>query len=328
MRRREFVGGIAGAVACPLATLSQQSDAKQARIIAFSGMTNDGMGRGYFKAFKESLEALGWRDGRNARIEYQWATGESSHFRTVAAEMVRSSPDVVLTMTVPPLLALLQETRTIPLIFVNISDPVDGGIVESLGRPGGNITGFTSFDYSVGGKWVELLKEAVPSVKRVLVLHYPGNYTSRALLRTIESVARSAAVHVISAPVRDVLEIVSTIEAFAQEPNGGIIILPDPVTTVNDQRITALAASHHLPTVHQSRFFAGGDTLMTYGADFPELYRRAGTYADRVLKGANVGELPIQNPSKYELVVNLKTARILGLTIPPSLLARADEVIE
>jgi putative ABC transport system substrate-binding protein len=226
------------------------------------------------------------------------------------------------------LVALRQETRTIPLVFVNVSDPVDGGFVQSMARPGGNVTGFTSFEYSLGGKWLEVLKEAYPPLARALVLLNPENYTSRSLLRTIESVAPAAGVRITTGTVRSPADIEAAMAAFATEPNGGVIVTPDPLTAVQRTQIVALASTHRLPTIHTFRFFPDAGGLMSYGTDNVDLYARAAEYVARILKGANVAELPVQNPVKYELVINLKAARAISLEIPPTLLARADEVIE
>jgi putative ABC transport system substrate-binding protein len=274
------------------------------------------------------LEALGWAVGRNMHFDYVWASGDPERFRVSAAEFVATTPDVILAIATPALVALRQETRAIPIVFVNVSDPIDGGFVDSMARPGGNVTGFTSFEYSVGGKWLELLKEAVPPLARALVLLNPENYTSRSLLRTIETVAPAAKVQVSSAGVRNRFEIEAAINTFGQQPNGGMIVLPDPVTTGNDEQIAALALALRLPTVHTFRFHTVNGGLMSYGTDVNDIYRNAAAYVDRILKGAKVGELPVQNPTKYLLVINLKTAKALGLEVPDKLLALADEVIE
>jgi putative ABC transport system substrate-binding protein len=211
---------------------------------------------------------------------------------------------------------------------VAVSDPVDGGFVESMARPGGNVTGFTSFEYSIGGKWLELLKEVRPSLKRVLVVLNQDNYTSRALLHTITALAPSIGVQISPARVRNYTEIEASITGFAQAPDGAVVLLPDPVLTAHRERIAALAAAHRLPTIHPFRFFVAAGCLMSYGTDNLDLYRRAASYVARVLKGEKPADLPVQNPTKFELVINAETARILGLTLPPMLLARADEVIE
>jgi putative ABC transport system substrate-binding protein len=241
---------------------------------------------------------------------------------------VSAAPDVIFAVATPALVALRRQTRTIPLVFVNVSDPVDGGFVDSMARPGGNITGFTSFEYSIGGKWLELLKEVTPSLKRIMVLLNQDNYTSRALLHTITALGPASGAEVSAARVRNYAEIEATVRGFGQLPSGAIILLPDPVMTANRQHIAALAISHRLPTIHPFRLFAAAGCLMSYGTDNLDLYRRAASYVGRILNGANVAELPVQNPTKYALVINLKAAKALGLEIPATLLARADEVLE
>jgi len=332
MKRREFIsllGGAAATAAWPLSAHAQQAGPVK-RVGIFSGFPNDAEGQIRVKAFTDKLAALGWVDGRNVRLEYIWASRDvdEARARTLAAGMVGTAPDVILAMTTPALTALRQETRTIPIVFVQVTDPVDGGFVQSLARPGGNITGFSSFEVSVGGKWLELLKEAMPSLARVLVLLNPGNNSIRALLSMIESVAPMAKVPVSSAGVHNAAEIETALSTFGKEPNGGVIVLPDPVTTTHRELIAALAVQHRLPTIHAFRFFPTSGGLMSYGPDISEYYRQAATYVDRILKGAKPADLPVQNPVKYELIVNLKTAKALGLTIPEIFLVRADEVIE
>ena len=328
MSRREFITLLGGAAAAwPFAARGQQPD-RMKRIGVLIAFSNDSEFQGLIKAFKQTLEAQGWVDGKNVQFDERWAQGDANRIPSLAAEMVRAAPDVILAVATPVLVALRQQTRTIPLVFVNVSDPVDGGFVESMARPGGNITGFTSFEYSIGGKWLDLLKEATPSLKRVMVVLNQDNYTSRALLHTITALAPSSGAQLSVARVRNYAEIEATIRGFGQLPNGAVIILPDPVMTANRERIAALAVSHRLPTIHAFRFFAAGGCLMSYGTDNLDLYRRAGSYVDRILNGAYAAELPVQNPTKYALVINLKTAKALGLELPPTLLARADEVIE
>ena len=327
MRRRAFITLLGGTAAWPLAARAQQPQ-RLRRVGLLIAFPNDLQFLGLIKAFKETLEAQGWVDGKNVQFDERWAQGDANRIPSLAAEMVSATPDVILAVTTPVLVALRQQTRTIPLVFVNVSDPVDGGFVESMARPGGNITGFTSFEYSIGGKWLELLNEATPSLKRVLMVLNQENYTSRALLHTITALAPSIGVQLSTARVRNYAEIETAIRGFGQIPNGAVIILPDPVMTANHERIAALSVSHRLPTIHPFRFFAAGGGLMSYGTDQPDLYRRAASYVDRILTGANVAELPVQNPNKYALVINLKTAKAIGITIPASLLLRADEVIE
>ena len=328
MKRREVITLLGGAAATwPVVARAQQP--RSIRTIGvFSGMSNEGQGKIYVKQLQERLEELGWIEGRNSHIEYRWAAGDAKKFRTQAAEMVASRPDVIVAITTPAVAALRQEMRDIPLIFANMSDPVDGGYVQSMARPGGNITGFTSFEYSIGGKWVELLKEAVASLRRVLVLYNPDNYTSRALLSTVVASAPTVGVQVTSGPVRSPAEIDAAIAAFPTEGDGGLLLLPDPIIQANQQDITQLATKRRLPSLHESREFPATGGMMSYGTDFLDLYRRAADYVDRILKGAKVGELPVQNPTKFELVINLKVAKAMGIQVPPTLLARADEVIE
>jgi len=327
VKRREFIVLLGGAPAWPSAAKAQRPD-RMRRVGVFSGLPNEALGQIFFKTFKERLEALGWVDGRNVRLSYRWASGDPGRIRDLASEMVGTNPDAMLAITTPALSALRLQTPLIPLVFVNVSDPVDGGFVESMARPGGNITGFTSFEYSIGGKWLALLKEAAPSMIRVLVILNPQNYTSRGLLRTIEAASPSLGVRVEAAAVGNVREIESKIEAFGQKPGGGVILLPDPVTQIDQQQTIELALKYHLPGLHQSRFFAAHGGLMSYGADFPELYRQAASYVERILKGEKPADLPVQNPTKFEFVINLKTAKALGIEVPQTLLARADEVIE
>jgi ABC-type uncharacterized transport system substrate-binding protein len=328
MRRRDFITGIVGsATAWPLAARAQQIE-RMRRVGVFSGFPNEANGQLWFRAFKGQLESLGWVEGRNLNLRYRWAAGDPDRIRDLASEMVGSSPDAILAMTTPALSALRRQTPTIPLVFVNVSDPVDGGFVESIARPGGNITGFTSFEYSIGGKWLALLKEAAPSIERVLVVFNPKNYTSRRLMQTIKDVAPPLGMTPIPAEVQHSSEVEQSINEFAKMPKGGVILLPDPVTAINLIRTIELMLKYRLPALHQSRFFAERGGLMSYGADFPELYRTAASYVDRILKGEKIGELPVQNPTKFEFVLNLKSAKVLGVELPANLLALADAVIE
>ncbi len=294
----------------------------------FSGMSNEGQGQLYVGALRQQLEALGWVHGRTARVEYRWASGDAARFQAEAAEMVAARPDVIVAITTPAVVALRQHTREIPIVFGNMSDPVDGGFVQSMARPGGNITGFTSFEYSIGGKWVELLKEAAPSLKRVLVLYNRDNYTSRALVETIKASAPAIGVQETPAAVKTQADIETAMLAFARGADGGLILIPDAVIQANQKRIIELAATHRLASLHQGSEFPRTGGMMSYGTDFIDLYRRVAVYVDRILKGAKVAEMPVQNPIKFELVINLKVAKSIGVQVPPILLARADEVIE
>jgi putative ABC transport system substrate-binding protein len=328
VKRRGFITLLGGAAAAwSLAARAQQTKTVR-RVGLLSAFTRDPESQGAVNAFKQTLESLGWEDGKDVRFDERWAQGDASRVRSLAGELVAAAPDVILAAATPALVALREQTRTIPLVFVNVSDPVDGGFVESMARPGGNVTGFTSFEYAIGGKWLELLKEVAPSLASVLVVLNQENYTSRALLHTVEAVAPAAGVQVRAARVRNGADIESALKAFGHAPNGGVIVMPDPVMNPHRERIAASAVSNHLPMIHAFRFFAAAGSLMSYGTDNANLYRQAATYVDRILNGANVAELPVQNPTKYRLIINLKTAKALGLTVPPNLLARADEVIE
>jgi ABC-type uncharacterized transport system substrate-binding protein len=326
MNRREAITLLGSTAAWPLAARAQQGE-RVRRIGVLNSFPNNSETQVLVKAFKQTLEARGWVDGKNARFEERWAQGDATRIPQLASEIVNTAPDVIFAVATPALVALRQQTRTIPLVFVNVSDPVDGGFVESMARPGGNVTGFTSFEYSIGGKWLELLKEATPSLKRVLVVLNQDNYTSRALLHTITALAPATGVQITAARVRNYAEIESSLRAFGQE-HGAVIILPDPVMTAHRQSIAAMAVSHRLPTIHAFRFFAAAGCLMSYGTDNLDLYRRAADYVNRILNGERPNDLPVQNPTKYQLVINLKTAKGLGLDVSPTLLARADEVIE
>ena len=272
--------------------------------------------QGLVKAFKQTLDAQGWVDGKNVHFDERWAEAGANRIPSFAADIVGATPDVILASSTPALVALRQQTRTIPLVFVNVSDPVDGGFVNSMARPGGNVTGFTSFEYSIGGKWLELLKEATPSLRQVLVVLNQENYTSRALLHTITALAPSIGVQLSTGRVRSSAEIKATIETFGQLSNGAVIILPDPLMTADRERIAALAISHRLPTIHPFRFFAAGGCLMSYGTDNLDLYRRAAFYVDRILKGADAAEMPVQNPRSTRLPSISRRPRRLGSRCP------------
>ncbi len=326
MRRRDFIGVLITTAAggWPLDLRAQQAR----RIGILTLFATDAETRARIDAFKRSLESYGWTEGKNIIFDERILEGAAGQLGPVSAEMVKASPDLILAVATPVLVALQKETRTVPLLFVNVSDPVDGGFVQSMARPGGNVTGFTSFEYSIGGKWVELLKEVVPSLSRVMVILNPENYTSRSLLRIIESVAPRAGVSVVSARVRNQSQIEPAITEFGSKLHGGLIILPDPLTTAHRAQIAQIAASLRLPSIYAFRFFAVDGGLMSYGTNVLDIFRRAGEYADRILKGAHVAEMPVQNPVKYNLTINLKTARIMELDIPSQMLARADEGIE
>jgi putative tryptophan/tyrosine transport system substrate-binding protein len=329
MKRREFITLAAGAVAAwPLAARATQRPERMRRIGVLSGLADDTEGRFRVTTFQQGLRELGWTEGHNIRIELRWAAGDVDRMRTFAAELVAAKPDAILAITTAALVPLRQATSSIPIVFVNVGDPAESGIVESLARPGGNITGITTFVSSIGGKWLELLKEVAPRVVRVLVILNRDNPTVHGVLRIIEASGPSLGIIVTQAGVHSTDEIERAIENFARQPDAALLVLPDPATVVNRERIVALAAQHRIPAIYPFRYFVDSGGLMSYGTVPADQYRQAASYVDRILKGANPAELPVQQPAKFELVVNLKTAKALGLTIPESFLLRADKVIE
>jgi putative ABC transport system substrate-binding protein len=279
-------------------------------------------------AFAEALQQLGWIDGRNARIDIRWGAGVDDTMRRHAAELAASKPDVILGGGTAAVTLLLRATRTVPIVFVSVADPVGAGFVDSLSRPGGNATGFLQFDYSLSAKWLELLKEIAPSVTRVAIIRDAALTSGVGQFAVIQSVASSLGVEVSAVNLHDVSEIERAITAFARSSNGGIILTSSALSVLHSNLIIALAERHKLPAVYYRRYFATSGGLISYGYDVVEQFRRAAGYVDRILKGAMPADLPVQTPTRYELVINLKTARALGLTISPALLARADEVIE
>jgi putative ABC transport system substrate-binding protein len=333
MKRREFITLLGGATAAawPLVARAQQTE-KIARIAAFSRLgfaETDPEYQARFAAFQRRLRELGWAEGRNVQIDFYVASPVGANTRKVAADLVAAKPDLILTVGSGANLEALQEaTRTIPIVFVLGTDPVGVGLVESLARPGGNTTGFISFDYGISAKWLELLKELAPRVTRVAVLREPGNQTGIGLWAAMQGVAPSLGVELRPIGVRDAAEIERGIAAFAREPNGGLIVTTGSLTTSHRDLIATLAARHRLPAVYPYRYFVVAGGLTSYGPNTSERYREAAGYVDRILKGEKPGALPVQAPTKFEMVINLKTAKALGLDIPPTLLARADEVIE
>jgi ABC-type uncharacterized transport system substrate-binding protein len=327
VKRREFITLVGGAAAAwPLAARAQQT--YMPVIAVLGGVANDSEGRARLRAFTQTLHDLGRVEGRNVRFDIRLAGSDLARIRAHAEELASAGPAAILAISTPVLIALREATRAIPIVFANVSDPVDGGFVDSEARPGGNVTGFTSFEYSIAGKWLEILKEVSPALSRVLVLLNPDNYTSRGLLRTVQAAAPVVGVQVVAGRVSVASEIVPAITAFARQSNGGIIVTPDPLTTANVEQIITLCNQHRLASIHPFRTYPAGGGFLSYGTDIGDIYRRAATYVDRILKGEKPSELPVQNPIRYHLVINLKTAKALGLTVPPTLLARADEVIE
>jgi putative ABC transport system substrate-binding protein len=329
MQRRKFIALIAGTTAAwPLAVWAQQPERMRRIAVLLPIPKDDSDYQLWVDAFVKALEELGWIDGRNVRVDIHWATANAAEIRKEAAELAALAPDVILapgTSTVGP---LTQATRTVPIVFPIIADPVAGGFVDSLARPGGNVTGFMLFEYSISGKWLELLKQMAPDVTRVAVLGDPDTATGPAQFGVIQGVAPSLRVEVSSIKKRDASEIERAVTAFAQSPRGGLILTPGGPALAHRDLIITLAARFKLPTVYFDRAFVTAGGLLSYGPDRIDLYRRAAGYVDRILKGEKPADLPVQAPTKYELVINLKTAKALGLTIPQSLLNTADEVIE
>ena len=329
--RRQFITLLGGAaVAWPLAARAQQGE-RMRRIGALMGFAeSDSQAQAYIAAFRDGLQKLGWIEGRNIRIEIRWATpGDAGPMKQFANELVALEPDLLLSQTTPTTAALLQQTRTIPIIFGNVVDPVGSGFVASFSRPGGNVIGFIVMEPTLAGKWLELLKEIAPRVNRVAFLFNPATATyAEFWLNPFKAAAASIAVEAIVAPVRDRSELESVVAAQAREPNGGLMVMPDSFTDFHRVEITSLAARYRLPAVYAYRFFAVLGGLLSYGVDLSDHFRRAATYADRILKGEKPANLPVQAPTKYDLTINLKTAKALGLDVPPLLQQRADEVIE
>jgi ABC-type uncharacterized transport system substrate-binding protein len=329
MRRREFITLLGGAAAAwPLAARAQQAGTLRRVGVLIQVAEGDPQARIEVATFVRGLHELGWSEGRNLRIDTRWGGGDADRIRQYAAELVALAPEVVLAPGGTVVGALQQASRTVPIVFVNVTDPVGRGYVASLAQPVGNATGFTSFEFGMGGKWLEVLKEMAPRVTRAAVLRDPVITAGMGYLAAIHALAPSIGVQVTPVDVRHTSDIERAVAAFARTPNSGLIVTADPAAIVHREAIIALAARHRLPAVYPYRFFVISGGLISYGLDNIEQYRLAAGYVDRILKGEKPSELPVQNPTKYELVINLKTAKTLGIEVPPTLLARADEVIE
>ena len=329
MRRREFLGAFGGAavLAMPLAAHAQDRVRRIGVLMAFA--ESDPEAQAWIAAFREELQRVGWTEGRNIQVDSRWGQPTWSRCNNSRRNSSRCSPTSFFRITHPPPRQLLQQTRTIPIVFANVGDPVGSGFVASFPRPGGNVTGFINLEPTIAGKWLELLKEVAPRVNRVALLFNPTTAPHfEYWLNPFKAAAASIAVEAVAAPVRDRSELESVVAAQARAPNGGLVVMPDAFTNVHRVEIVSLAARHGLPAVYAYRFFAELGGLLSYGNDVRDNFRRAATYADRLLKGEKPGELAVQAPVKFELVINLKTAKALGLAIPPGLLAIADEVIE
>jgi putative tryptophan/tyrosine transport system substrate-binding protein len=329
MRRRDFIAVVGSAAAWPLIAVAQQSD-RMRRIGVLMGFAeSDPEGQALVAAFREGLEKLGWAEGRNVRIDYRWTALDKELMQRFAKELVALQPDVILTQSTPATAVLLQQTRTIPIVFGLLADPIGSGFVASFPRPGGNITGFVTMQPTMGGKWLELLKEIAPRIARVAALFNPATAPyAEYWLNPFKAAAASLAVQAIVAPVHDTSELETVVAAQAHEPNSGLIVMPDTFMNEHRSEITSLAARYRLAAVYPYRAFAESGGLLSYGDVLVDNFRRAASYVDRILKGEKPSELPVQAPVKFELVINLKTAKALGLDVPVHLQQRADEVIE
>jgi putative ABC transport system substrate-binding protein len=328
MRRREFITLLGGAAAAwPLAARAQRDRVRRVGVLMSTG-ERDPETQLRIGAFREGLQKFGWAEGRNLQIDYRWGGGSIARTRTYAAELVALKPDVIFGAPAAAAAALHRETQSVPVVFAQVPDPIGLGLIESLSRPGGNITGFALFEYAIALKWLELLKQIASHVTRVAILYDPEQPTSSGYMATIEAAAPSFKVRILPHMVRDVEDIERAIETLVAEPNGGLILPPSAFMYGHRDLVISLAARHRLPSIFAYRYYVAGGGLASYGVDTLDLYRRAAGYVDRVLKGEPPANLPVQFADKFELVINLKTAKTLGLDVPVSLLARTDEVIE
>src|SRR6516225_4728009 len=327
IRRREFIILLgAAAAAWPRTAHAQRTD-RVRRVGVLMGIADDLEGQARIAVFRQALQALGWSEGRNVQFIYRWSGGDVAHARQFAKELLDLRSDVILANSTPIAVAVRDTTRTTPTVFVQVSDPVTAGVVQSLARPGGNLTGFTNFEPSIAKKWLELVKRVAPNITRVAYLFNP-NTAPLFYARAVETAAALLSVKPFAAEVHNADEMERVIEQFARESDGALLVLPDLFTATNRQSIVAITALHRLPAIYPFRYFVAGGGLMSYGIELLETYRQAAAYVDRILKGERPNDLPVQQPTKFEFVINLKTAKALGLQLPASVLARADEVIE
>jgi putative ABC transport system substrate-binding protein len=328
MRRREFIAGLGTAAAWPLAARAQQGD-RVRRIGVLTGPAeNDPVAKSYVSAFTQALADLGWTGGRNVRMDLRWTGDDINRIRALAQELIDLQPDIILTGGDPATAAIQRETRTIPIVFAGVTDPVASGVVARFDRPSGNATGFADFEASLGGKWLELLSEIAPGLKRAAIMFNPDTAPISTYMPSLETAARSLKVVPIIAPVRSDGEIETAIIALGREPGGGLVVMPGAFMAVHRAPIISAAARNNVPAVYPNSPQVRDGGLLSYGVDRVDLFRRAATYVDRILRGEKPAELPVQLPTKFEMAVNLKTAKALGLAVPPSILLRADEVIE
>jgi putative ABC transport system substrate-binding protein len=329
MRRREFITLLGGAAAAwPLAARAQPRDRMPLVGVLMTFGESDVEAQTLIKALLQRLAELGWADGRNVLITYRWGADERNRARALANDLVVSNPAVIVACAGPAAVAIRQATQVVPVVFAQVLDPVALGLVESLPHPGANITGFSHYESTIVSKWLQLLKQADPRIRRAVIIFDPENPTSTLYLHTIEGVAPLFGVQLTGAPVRDAVGIERAVASFTQDADGAMIVVPNPVTLAHRDTIIGLAARHRLPAMYPYRVYTANGGLMSYGADLGDIYRRAADYVDRILKGEKPGDLPVQQPTKFELIINLKTARLQGLVMPPTLVGLADEVIE
>jgi putative ABC transport system substrate-binding protein len=328
LRRREFIAALGGAVAWPLAARAQQGDRVRRIGVLMGGNENDPIQKSNFSAFTQALADLSWTDGRNVRMDLRWYGDDINRVRALAQELVGLQPDIILATSTPTTIALQRETRTIPIVFAAVGDPVASGIVARLDRPSGNITGFAIYEATLGGKWLELLSEIAPGLKRAAIMFNPDLFPVSVYMPPLEMAARSFKVVPIIAPVHSDGEIEAAILALGREPGGGLVCLPDIFMIAHRAPIISAAARNNVPAVYSQSYFVRDGGLLSYGPEGVDLFRRAASYVDRILRGEKPGDLPVQFPTKFEMVLNLKTAKALGLAVPPSIMLRATEVIE
>ena len=328
MRRREVIGLLSGAAVWPVAARAQRPEGVKHIAVLMGIAENDPEGQARVAAFRQGLRDLRWEEGRHVRIDIRWGAGDPVRIKDHAAELVGLAPDVILATNTPTIRALKQATETVPIVFTGLTDPIGEGVVANLSRPAGNITGFTSFNAEIAAKWLQLLKEVFSGTKRAAVMFNPTTAPHALFLPVIKEAAPQLDLMFLPVPVVDRTAIQTAIAELARAPGAGLVLLPDTFLAINRELIFALCTPSGLPTICPVRHFAASGGLMSYGPNFVDLHRQAASYVDRILRGARPHDLPVQDPTKYELVINLNTAKALGLTIPPSLLARADEVIE
>jgi len=326
IRRREFIVTLGGAAAWPLAVQAQQPD-RVRRVGVLMGIAADLEGHARIAAFRQALQALSWTEGRNIQLIYRWSAGDPLQARGFAKELVDLRSDALLVNSTPVVTAVRDITRTTPVVFVQVSDPITAGVVQSLARPGGNFTGFTNFEPSTAGKWLDLLKRIAPNIRRIGYLFNPST-APLLYVKSVEDAAPALSVQVFAAAVHGADEIEGAIEQIAREPNSGLVVLPDLFSATNRNTIIESAGRHRLPAVYPFRYFVASGGLMSYGTEVLDTYRQAASYIDHILHGEKPADLPVQAPTKFELVINLKTARAIGITVPPTLMALADEVTE